>query len=87
MTVLAAARFLAMVDTIDGILSWVLLWLAVWGVSAVAVALVAHERELSVPTYAIITPLFLGPLGPRFALIAPHGRIEKSQLAAITARK
>ena len=76
-----------MIETIDGILSWMLLWLAIWGVSAVAAAIVAHERELNVPAYAVITLLFLGPLGPGFALIAPHGRIEKSQLAAVPDRK
>lgn len=76
-----------MVDIIDGILFWVLLWLVIYGVCAVGAALVANERELSVPMYAIITLLFLGPLGPGFALIAPHGRIEKSQLAGIPERK
>ena len=76
-----------MVDTIDGILSWMLLWLAVWGVSAVGAGVVAHERELNVLAYFVVTLLFLGPLGPGFALIAPHGRIEKSQLAGIAARK
>jgi hypothetical protein len=76
-----------MIDTIDTIFMYLLLWLVVWGLCALGAAIVAHERELRVPLFFVITLLFLGPFGPGFALIAPHGRIEKSQLAAVPAGK
>ena len=80
-----AAKFRAMtdIDTLDTIFFYLLLWLAIWGLCALGAAIVANERELRVALYFFITLLFLGPLGPGFALVAPHGRIEKSQLAAI----
>lgn len=62
----------------------VLFW--VWIISAVVAGVIASNRERSFPGFFIVTLIFLGPLGPGFALVAMHGRIERVQLADIAAR-
>jgi DNA-directed RNA polymerase subunit RPC12/RpoP len=56
--------------------------LFVWGISAFVAGLIATDRDRSFFGWAAVTFFFLGPLGPGFALVAPHGRIEKMQLKA-----
>jgi DNA-directed RNA polymerase subunit RPC12/RpoP len=56
--------------------------LIVWGISAFVAGMIAGDRDRSFFGFAAVTFFFLGPLGPGFALIATHGRIEKAQLQA-----
>ena len=58
------------------------LLLFVWGISALVAGAIAGDRDRSFFGFAAVTFFFLGPLGPGFALIATHGRIEKAQLQA-----
>ena len=55
--------------------------LFVWIISAVVAGLIAnYYRERSFGAVFWVTFFFLGPQGPGFALIAPHGGIENAQL-------
>jgi DNA-directed RNA polymerase subunit RPC12/RpoP len=54
--------------------------LIVWLVSAIVAATIAYGREQSAWTWGVVTFLFLGPIGPGFALIAPHGAVEDAQV-------
>jgi DNA-directed RNA polymerase subunit RPC12/RpoP len=62
------------------------LWLGllfVWGISALVAGMIASDRGLGFLGFAAVTFFFLGPLGPGFALIAPHGAIEDLQLQGL----
>lgn len=61
---------------------FLILLVFVWGVSALVAGMIAADRDRSFFGFAAVTFFFLGPLGPGFALIATHGRIEKAQLQA-----
>jgi hypothetical protein len=57
--------------------------LFVWFISALVAGWIAATRERSGFAFAAVTFFFLGPLGPGFALIAPHGAIEELQFHAL----
>jgi hypothetical protein len=53
-----------------------------WILSTAAAAVIANDRGRSGIAFGVVTFFCLGPLGPGFALIATHGRIERMQLQA-----
>jgi DNA-directed RNA polymerase subunit RPC12/RpoP len=62
---------------------WWFWLLFVWLISSLVAGWIASERQRSGLGFAAVTFFFLGPLGPGFALIAPHGAIEDLQLQGL----